>query len=143
MSSLRTAQNDSLSKVAHFQNCGSLSSENHFSGPGGGSQRTPDPELLYYILRMANAATPAGSASSRPASVTSASCPSSSLWCLRFRRSSAGGSPNHLFNRKRLPMFIPAVEFTSHKQEFLKTSSIIEAAHHVYYTSHTRRYNNK
>ena len=27
------------------------------------------PELLYYILRMADAATPAGSASSRPASV--------------------------------------------------------------------------
>ena len=39
------------------------------SGPGGGQQVPPDPELLYYILRMADAATPAGSASSRPASV--------------------------------------------------------------------------
>ena len=39
------------------------------SGPGGGSQVTQVTEPLYYILRMADAATPAGSASSRPASV--------------------------------------------------------------------------
>ena len=71
MSSLGTPQSDSPSKVAHFPDCGSLSSENHYSGPGGGWQVPQVTELLYYILRMANAATPAGSASSRPASVIS------------------------------------------------------------------------